>query len=129
MFRNDRFEKEVKRIGKKKVLRELFNGGADSKINHYYESGINLRLDKIEAFCKYFGKPVDYFVDLSDGKSDGEDSGRYVHESSNYLEETEMKLSHAHEKIDLLNKIIESKNDIILILNEEICRLRESNKS
>lgn len=129
MFRNDRFEKEVKRVGKKKVLEELFKGGADSKINHYFDSGINPRLDKIEAFCRYFRRPVDYFVDLSDGKNDGKEIIRYANESDNYLEEAEIRLSHAYEKIDLMDKIIESKNEIISILNDEIRRLRALNKS
>lgn len=128
MFRNDRFESEVKRIGKQKVLEELFKGGSESKINHYYEDGVNIRLDKLEAFCKYFSRPVDFFIDLSDGKSTSYESDRFVSESSNYLEEAGLKLAHAKEKIILLEKIIESKNEIITILSEENKRLRESKK-
>ena len=118
----------MKRIGKQKVLEELFKGGSESKINHYYEDGVNIRLDKLEAFCKYFGRPVDFFIDLSDGKSTSYESDRFVSESGNYLEEAGLKLAHAREKITLLEKIIESKNEIITILSEENKRLRESKK-
>lgn len=127
MFRHDRFLAEVRRVGKKNVINGLFNGGANSSPNIYMRAGSNPSCDKIEAFCRFFGRPVDFFVDLSDGKSTSYESDRFVSESGNYLEEAGLKLAHAKEKIILLEKIIESKDEIISILNDEIARLRKSN--
>ena len=127
MFRYDRFNAEVKRVGKKNVIDGLFNGGANSSPNNYMKDGSNPSCDKIEAFCRFFGRPVSFFVDLSDGEDDGKDFGRFANEPSNYLEEAEIKLAHAKEKEDLLRKIIQSKDEIISILNDEIARLRKSN--
>lgn len=127
MFRYDRFNEEVKRVGKKNVIEGLFNGGANSSPNNYMKEGANPSCDKIEAFCKFFGRPVSFFVDLSDGKDDGKDVGRHINESSNYLEETEIRLAHAREKEELLRNIIQSKDEIISILNDEIVRLRKPN--
>lgn len=75
MFRYDRFNAEVKRVGKKNVIDGLFNGGANSSPNNYMKDGSNPSCDKIEAFCRFFGRPVSFFVDLSDGKDDGKDFG------------------------------------------------------
>lgn len=86
MFRYDRFNAEVKRVGKKNVIDGLFNGGANSSPNNYMKDGSNPSCDKIEAFCRFFGRPVSFFVDLSDGKDDGKDFDRFANESSNYLE-------------------------------------------
>ena len=43
MFRYDRFNAEVKRVGKKNVIDGLFNGGANSSPNNYMKDGVLLR--------------------------------------------------------------------------------------
>lgn len=67
MWRKDRLEADVKRVGRGKVAEDLFGSKTDTKINFYYgeKANMNPSLATIEKFCRYFHRPVSYYVDIS----------------------------------------------------------------
>ena len=54
MWRKDRFEEDVRKIGIKKVKMDLFNSPTTGKLNQYYgpDANPNPKLDRIETFCR-----------------------------------------------------------------------------
>jgi transcriptional regulator with XRE-family HTH domain len=105
MWRKDRFEEDVKRVGRSKVAADLFGDKTDTTINSYYgeKANMNPSLATIEKFCRYFDRPIDYYVDLDD------ETGEHPTDTTYLIQ-----------MLDLKDKLIQSKEEQIILLKEKL---------
>jgi len=114
MWRKDRFEADVKRVGRSKVAADLFGDKTNTTINSYYgeRANMNPSLSTIEMFCRYFARPVSYYVDLSDSPS-----------------EEPQELKFLRDIIEQKNELISYQSTLIASLEKEINRLTQTRTS
>lgn len=123
MWRKDRFEEDVRKIGIKKVKMDLFNSPTTGKLNQYYgpDANPNPKLDRIETFCRYFNRPISYYCDL--GEVFPAQSATFVGDNNIVLSqvagEPERELQHLREIIEMQKQLLQSKEEQISILRDE----------
>lgn len=107
MWRKDRFEADVKRVGRSKVAADLFGDKTDTTVNSYYgeKANMNPSLATIEKFCRYFDRPVAYYVDI-DGGADGDSIPTEV--------------SHLQELLNMQKQLLDAKDEQIALLKEKL---------
>lgn len=114
MWRKDRFEADVKRVGRSKVSADLFGDKTDTTVNSYYgeKANMNPSLLTIEKFCRYFDRPVSYYVDVDYSIGD-EEKVSSPNETSYLRELLQMQkqlLDAKDEQIALLKAQLDNKN-------------------
>ena len=107
MWRKDRFEADVKRVGRSKVAADLFGDKTDTTVNSYYGASANMNpsLATIEKFCRYFDRPVAYYVDIDNG-ADGDS--------------TPTEVSHLQELLNMQKQLLDAKDEQIALLKEKL---------
>lgn len=113
MWRKDRFEEDVKRVGRSKVAADLFGDKTDTTINSYYgeKANMNPSLATIEKFCRYFDRPIDYYVDL---------------EETSYKQVATLTCTaHLTQILELKDQLLQSKDEQISLLQEKIKTLTQ----
>ena len=110
MWRKDRFEADVKRVGRSKVATDLFGDKTDTTVNSYYGASANMNpsLATIEKFCRYFDRPVAYYVDI-DFSSDDEQKVSSPTE-----------VSHLRELLQLHQQLLDAKDEQIALLKAQL---------
>ncbi|MBO5632544.1 MAG: hypothetical protein J5965_26115 [Aeriscardovia sp.] len=110
MWRKDRFEADVKRVGRSKVSADLFGDKTDTTVNSYYgeKANMNPSLLTIEKFCRYFDRPVNYYVDV-DYSSGNEEKVSSPTEAS-----------HLRELLQMQKQLLDAKDEQLALLKAQL---------
>lgn len=110
MWRKDRFEADVKRVGRSKVSADLFGDKTDTTVNSYYgeKANMNPSLLTIEKFCRYFDRPVSYYVDVDYSSGDEEKVS------------SPTEASHLRELLQMQKQLLDAKDEQIALLKAQL---------
>lgn len=110
MWRKDRFEADVKRVGRSKVSADLFGDKTDTTVNSYYgeKANMNPSLLTIEKFCRYFDRPVSYYVDVDYSSGDEE------------KDSSPTEASHLRELLQMQKQLLDAKDEQIALLKAQL---------
>lgn len=112
MWRKDRFQADVKRVGRSKVAADLFGDKSDTTVNSYYgeKANMNPSLLTIEKFCRYFDRPVSYYVDVDYSPGDEEKVS------------SPTEASHLRELLQMQKQLLDAKDEQIALLKAQLSK-------